>query len=416
MVRIATTLVLAFSLASCGATPPAPSSDTASTDTVAPPDVPMTDQGGPRTVTSEEIKRAILGHVAEDVVLPTLTAFKEKADALAQATEAYANDVSPEKLVAAQQAWREAMTVWQRAEMMQLGPAGVMGEVLGGKDYRDEIYSWSTTNPCRVDQETLEEAYADAATLGTEPVNVRGLDAIEYLLFHPGDKNACKVNSGINKNGTWDAMKAEIPSRQAHYAASAAALVQAGAATLLAAWKVGEGDFATTLKAAGEGSSLFGTAQEGLNAISDALFYLDKMTKDMKLAEPVGVSGCDAETCPEALESRWAHYSKESVLANLEGFALMIYGGSDPAEALGFDDLLDSIGAKVLADELRAKIQAALQAVGGFEGTFAEALAEDPSRLESVYGSLKAITDLLKTQFMSVLDLEIPQRAASDND
>ena len=40
---------------------------------------------------------------------------------------------------AAKAAWRTAMTSWQRAEVYQLGPAGIMGQIAGGEDLRDAI-------------------------------------------------------------------------------------------------------------------------------------------------------------------------------------------------------------------------------------------------------------------------------------
>ena len=34
---------------------------------------------------------------------------------------------------------------------MQLGPAGSSLSAVAGADIRDEIYSWPTINPCRID-------------------------------------------------------------------------------------------------------------------------------------------------------------------------------------------------------------------------------------------------------------------------
>ena len=40
------------------------------------------------------------------------------------------------------------------------------------------------------------------------------------------------------------------------------------------------------------------------------MYYLSKETEDMKLGTPLGITGCSAEQCPEALESQWALQSK----------------------------------------------------------------------------------------------------------
>ena len=362
-----------------------------------------------------EVKMQLISDVAENVVLVTLGEFVSEAKKLEEATAVYASSMTDEGRQAAQAAWRSATSTWQKAEVMQLGPSGLMGDVLGGEDRRDEIYSWPVTNPCRIDQETLEEAYATSADLAKEAVNTRGLDAIEYLLFHP-DGNGCKVNSAINKDGTWKGLEAEIPQRQATYAASAATLVRQEAEALLARWQPGEGDFAGTLKGAGAGSSVYPSVQEALNAITDAMFYIEKTTKDMKVAEPVGFMECDTQTCPEDLESQYAGASKDAVLANLDGVGLLLHGGADSQTATGFDDLLILYGAIDLAADLDAKLVAARAAVQAVPGTFREALSANLQEMEAAYEGLKGFTDLFKTQFLSVLDLEIPSRAASDSD
>jgi predicted lipoprotein len=290
-----------------------------------------------------------------------------------------------------------------------------MGDVLGGEDRRDEIYSWPVVNPCRVDQETLETAYSAPEELKKEAVNTRGLDAIEYLLFHP-EGNDCALNSSINMEGTWVGLEAELPQRQASYAAAAAALVREEADALLARWDSSAGDYSATLKTAGQGSQVYGSLQEGLNAITDAMFYIDQMTKDMKVGEPVGFMECDTSTCPKALESRYAEVSKEAVLANLDGLALLFHGGADAEASTGFDDLLSYYNAEPLALDLSGKLVSAREAVQAVPGTFKEALAGNLAEMEAAYEALKGFTDLFKTQFLSVLDLEIPSRAASDND
>ena len=363
-----------------------------------------------------EVKDALLKAVADDVIVPTLVEFESKAKVLAEATDAYASDLSEEKLLAAQEAWRVAMVAWQKAEVMQVGPAGVMGDVLGGDDVRDEIYSWPVTNDCRIDQETLEDAHKLPEDLDKEGVNTRGLDAIEYLLFHPPTGNGCKINSGINKNGTWKEMADEIPQRQATYASVAASLVYDEISTLVKRWQEAGGNYANTLKTAGDGSHIYSSVQEGLNAISDAMFYIEKTTKDMKLAEPLGYIGCDDETCPDAIENRYGKTGKEAIVANLRGIDLLFHGGADPETSVGFYDLLVSYGATDLAEQMSSRLAGAIEAVEAVKGTLDEALEGDIESFETAYAATKEFTDLFKTQFLSVLDLEIPQRAASDND
>lgn len=378
----------------------------------------LTPQDGGEDTEAAEARRAVLAHLGEEVILPTYEDFEARAEALSEAAEDYSNSLSDDDREAVQQAWAEAIDVWQRAEMFQVGPAAAMGTSPGAEDLRDQIYSWPIVNPCRVDQEIVRENFADPQAFADEPVNVRGLDAMEYLLFFEGTDNACAPNSTINTDGSWDALdEAELQSRRAEYAHAVALDLQNRATELREAWDPEGGDFLSELATAGDGSTTFSTSQEALNAVSNAMFYLDKETKDMKLAQPAGLVDCVEDVCPEERESRFADRSLTHVRNNLAGFAQLYHGGeADDEEALGFDDLIRGLGATDLADDMSGRIADAIDTADAVDSTMAEALASNPQDIVDVYDGVKNVTDLYKSQFFDVLDLEVPQRGEGDND
>ena len=326
---------------------------------------------------------------------------------LLEAASNYQASLDAADLLLAQDAWRAAIGAWQTSELALLGPAAAMGGSAGGEDLRDAIYSWPVVNPCRVDQETVSLGFADG--LGESPVNVRGLDAMEYLLFAVDADNSCEPNSAINRDGEWEALTPEeITQRRADYAAAAAADVSDSSAALSSAWA----DFESELVGAGDTSTLFATQRDAINAISDALFYVDTDVKDMKLAEPAGLSECAEATCPERLESQFGKVSRDHVRANIEAFIELF--GED--ESTGFYGLLAHHGAAIVGADILAAGQDALAVVDALDDTFAALLETEPDRIVEVYDAVKVITDLLKTQFLSILDLDLPDRAAGDND
>ena len=366
---------------------------------------------------ASDVHRQLLAGLADKVIVPTYKDFHTKAEALEAAAAAYKSSQSPSDFTALQDAWRDAMTAWQYAEVMQVGPAGSMTTALGGEDLRSEIYSWPTINPCRVDQELTEDAHSDPQVFASELVNARGLDALEYLLFKESDTNQCKSTSKINKDGVWDDLvsSGELPARRAAYAHTLSVLIVAEAKALVDAWE-GDGGFASQLGGAGKTSTVYDSAQKALNAISDAMFYAEKQTKDMKIAHPAGISTCDEATCPEMLEARWAKHSKENVLANFQALKWLFQGGPDAEADLGFDDVLTDMGASALANDFNANLDTAIEMITASEMSFFEMLETNPDELVNIYSAVKGVTDLLKTEFMSTMDLEIPNRAAGDND
>ena len=366
-----------------------------------------------------ERRRAVLKHLAEGVIVPTYESFLVKAMTLEGALRVYAADPSEPKRDAAQAAWRDAMLVWQRAELFQVGPAGVMGQTPGGQDLRDEIYAWPFLSDCGVDAELAGEDYDDADALAAKIVSLRGLGAIEYLLFNAAATNACAgqhpINDASGGPAPWAEITEELASRRAQYAHSLAIIVRRRAQSLLDAWTTTSDGFAEQLSHAGDGSVIYPSTQEALNALSDAMFYLEKETKDMKLARPAGIAECASAICPEARESRYADYSKDEILENINAFEQVFTGGSAP-EDLGFDDILTDIGASALADQMRAATVVAHDKIEVIPGTLATALSSDLDSVTDAHSSLRDLVDLLKTEFLGKLDLELPERADGDND
>jgi predicted lipoprotein len=363
-------------------------------------------------------KREVLANLGENVMLPAYRDFATAAAALETATASLRADPSEANRAAAQQAWRDAATAWQAAEMFQLGPAGASGDmgVVGGQDLRGEIYSFPLTNTCRIDQETLESAHEDPDALAGELVNVRGLDALEYLLFVEGTENTCLPGSPINMDGSWAALDAEaVLARRARYAHTAATLVKRHADALVGAWEPSGGNFVGQFATAGDGSGLFSTARRAFDDVAGAMLYVDTMIKDMKIGEPAGFVRCTTETCPEELESRWARVGKEAILVNLRTFQRLFLGAEPGTDAPGFDDLLNEMGAAALSARLRDSIAASITAVEAVPGGIEDAISTDRAALQAAFDALTELSRLFKMDLVTILDIELPSNFG-DND
>jgi hypothetical protein len=69
-----------------------------------------------------------------------------------------------------------------------------------------------------------------------------------------------------------------------------------------------------------------------------------------------------------------------------------------------------------LADDIASKTSAATNAIEAVDGTFETALLTDYAQVETAYTALRDLVVLMKTEMMSVLDLELPARVEADND
>lgn len=367
-------------------------------------------------------KREILAALGENVFRPAYASFADAAAALETATAAYAADRSEANRDAARQAWIDAMAIWEEAEVFLFGPAGpppgVTTDFAGEMMLRDAIYSFPFTTTCRIDQETVEEVFADPDAFASENVNVRGLDALEYLLFVESTENTCGPTATINSEGTWAALGADgVVERRARYAASLAVLVSRAAVALRDAWAPSGGDFVQALRTAGQEGSPFASAQAALNELGTAMLYIDNYVKDMKLGEPAGLYMCTTGSCVdlEQLESRRSARSKEHLLANVRAFRRVFLGGEPGGAELGLDDLLAEVGAGELAQRLESALDDAIAAIEALDGTLEEAIASDPAGVMAAHEALATASRLFKIDVFSALDIE-PQGVPSDTD
>jgi len=360
--------------------------------------------------------RAALLESSGACVLQTAREFQTVATALESAVAAHAASPDAATRDAARAAFHQAMDAWQVAEVMQFGPAAPRS-VPGGAEIRDNIYSWPLVSRCAVEEQIVNRSY-EAAGFENALVSRRGLFALEYLLFFEGADTACPSTSVIVSQGTWAALSAdERAARKRAYAAVVAADIHRRADALVSAWAADQGNFARTLTTAGSGNAVYPSTQAALNSVSDAILYFEREVKDLKLARPLALRDCATSTCPEHLESPFAARSKANLRANLVGYRRLTEGCGENFSGTGFDDLLEASGAGALATKLRERNAAAAVGIESVPGDdLAPTLAQDKAAVRALYDAVKGVTDVLKTELVTVLDLELPQSVEGDND
>lgn len=360
-----------------------------------------------------DVLAAVLADVWPHVLQPTLTRADAAAAALADATAAWRDDPDPSRQALAQVAWRDLLGIWQEIELYQVGPLGASATVVGGQDLREFVYAWPLTNPCRVDQETVAGAFADPAFFDTALSNVVGLGALETLLFAPAGVNACPPQVDINADGSWDALGEEgVQTARAAYAAALAADVADSLLAIRTAWSPSSGDYAGTLATAGAAGSPYESPDAALNALFDALFYLDQQTRDAKLGAPLGRATCGQTDCIEGIETPLSGDSHRWIASNLVGFRTLYTGG----DGVGMDDLLDALGRSDVDDAMTTALDAADDAAAALTVPVDEALSSQLDQATALHDALTVVVDLLKGDVATVLVLTIPTDAAGDLD
>ena len=358
-------------------------------------------------------KRALLA-AAASCALNRMEAFRAHALTLRTETKAFAQDPTSVRRSAAQQAFLAAYASFQQVELFRFGPVARMMDDPAGKDVRDRIYAFPQANPCMVDQRIVDKKYTSAFT--SLLIGARGLSALEYLLFNSGSQNACADAVGINKSGGWVALGASgMKQRRADYAAAAAKDVVAQMDGLLAAWSSDGGGFADALR--NGGGEVYDGEQAALNAVSHGLFYLEKEIKDLKLGLPLGlVEGCVTAPCLERVESPYAKVSTDNLRQNLIGFRRLFEGCGKNGTGLGFDEWLREVGASDLANDMVRSLADAQASLDTLDPALEQTLASNVDKALAVHAAVKKLNDLLKTDFVTTLNLDLPMGAVGDND
>jgi predicted lipoprotein len=358
----------------------------------------------------------VLSNIGPSVILPALSDFAESLDHLKTALSDWSTNIEDSGDVlaaqsAAQESWGQAMHMWQRLEVMQVGPAGSALNTIAGEDIRDEIYSWPTVNYCRVDQKTATGQWQEEDFIEVNLVNAYGLDALEHLLF-AGDEPACNPAVPPGSDGTWDAMGQEgVWAARAGFATVLTDHLIGQTTNLTEMWSATGSNFSGKLAGTAD-ESVYSSNKEALNAIYDAMFYLETDTKDRKLAQPLGLRDCETEACPGDLEGLVSGQSLDMLAANLEGFEALFTGG----EELGFKDLLSDLGHGDLAESMLVHAEGAKNAILAFEGSLYDAIENGDGQAMELFDTLGLLTSEIKWDVATVLSMNVPTEAVGDND
>ena len=366
-------------------------------------------------------QQALVENLTDNIITPTFSRFAELASTQTSDVEAYCTkldeqingqgsaDSTSEAKATAQASWREAMNSWQEAEVMLLGPLVTNENLL-----RNTIYSWPNTNSCGVDYDVVfyknNEVNGQPYDITLRIPSRKGMAALEYLLFNESTAHACD-SSEPPEWSTFDDNTIKLA--RCAFAGEVARDIQSNATGLMTSWNADDG-YANQLKQAGNTSSSIEEIHDAVNRISDAMFYLDSVTKDEKLAKPIGIfqNECNGTPCQQEVESPYANHSLSNIYYNLVGFKKLLTG----EDGLGFTDYLIDVGDEATAEAMTTDVDEALASILSISGSLYDVLGGDVTPAEQSHQEIKDVTDKLKTDFINSLALELPSTAAGDND
>lgn len=240
----------------------------------------------------------------------------------ASTAESFKSDDVVAAKSAAQSAWLETMGTYHKIFTAPFGPL-----YNNTRDIANNLYSWPLMNECgmHVEMVNIKETGAfDPKSLYTS----KGLMAVEFGLYKDVETTTCNTrNARFKKVHEW--LKNDEFSKSKDMCAlakTAAVDVQAYAAQLAEAWSVSNGNYAKKMVDGSEYESF----KFAFNRITDGLFTMIEVAKDVQLGKPLGLhKDClnpDGK-CPEDVEHKWSQTGLEALEKQFEGLGIVLNDG-----------------------------------------------------------------------------------------
>ena len=212
----------------------------------------------------------LLATLTDGVAVPAIAAFTTNADALVPALTALETMPTAASLSAAQAAWRVARASWRKLDTIGFGPVADDGIA------------------ARIDVAPADSAGIDATVNGTQTLDKmyvgasggkqKGFLGIEHLLFSANGADAALASL------TGDGAAA----RRRTFARAMAEEVAASAHQLKDAWDPAQGGYATQVKTAGAGSTVFSHGIDAISQYAGKVAYALELVVGVRMGEPLG--------------------------------------------------------------------------------------------------------------------------------
>jgi len=250
-------------------------------------------------------RRIMLHDVALNVIVPTYEALVVAADEQLTALQALEAQPDATTLAAAQAAWRRARSVWKQSEAFAFGPAATLRSA--------SKIDWSPIRADRIERAIGAASSFDSAAIEGLGANVKGLLALEYLLFDEDGDDAA-VLASLSGAGA--------RARRA-YVRALGENVRDQSVLLRDAWSPTAGNFAAELATAGQGSVAYTKVKDAVDAVVNQIIFLSSDVAVRQLQAPLGTDG---HPRPDLIVAGRSHSGLSDIIDNVAGIQNVYFG------------------------------------------------------------------------------------------
>lgn len=324
-------------------------------------------------------RRLMLRDLGVAVIVPTYEALVEAADAQVEALRALEAQPDAAAFATAQNAWRSARAAWKRSEVFAFGPAATLRSAAK--------IDWSPIRPDRIENAIAGGATFDGAAIEDLGANVKGLIALEYLLFDPTGGDAAALSR----------LRAS-PARRA-YARALAENLRLQSALLRDAWSPAAGNFAAELASAGQGSQTYPTVKSAVDALVNQLIFVSDDVAQRQLLAPLGASGTPR---PDLIVAARSRSGLADVLDDVTGIQNAYFGSDDGIRGASLHDIVDSLSPRT-DTAIRLSLRRVFDAAADLPVPLEEAIVDERARVGRAQQRATDLMRHLEIDLVSVL-------------
>lgn len=332
----------------------------------------------------------------KNAVMPAYQALTQQSKALHESLNTLCSDTTETNLTQTQAAWKQTVTAWQHTALYRLGPAEKMAAI-------SHIQYWPT-KPASIEEEVAGDKTLDVSYVNQLGASRRSLPALGYLLFAGSSE----------KKPPLEALKGDgnTPARRCQFAKVLAEAISKKAEELEKAWKDQPAEkWVLFYDDPVLESQAVGPAFKAINKIVNEYIYQLAAAMDKKVGKPMGTRS-DGEPRPENVELPYSRYSKDSLLATLEGLEKFYKGTYSGTPGLSLSDLIKNRKADT-DTQIRKELTAAMDAVKAIPDSLHEAVQKNKDKVKAAYDAIKQLRITFSTDVVALLGVTT---TFSDND
>ena len=337
-------------------------------------------------------RQGLLQNIGNNIIIPSYNNLVNSATNLHNACITFNSNPNQVNLDSLQSKWRQTASAWKKCEVFRFGPSAEIGQ-----SYYANIDTYPN-NSTDIENNLFTASTIDSTFIANKGTSVKGLPALEYLLFDRtnGDSYILNKFTGVDY----------LTQKRKEYLSALTINIKGKTKALYNSWITSNGNYITTF-IANDGNGL----SSSIGYLVNELSYLIEIMKNDKLNVPLGSKNSGVAQ-PNAVEAAQSESSINHLKDNLNSIENAYLGnGSIKTDSTGFDDLLKYLAVKsndtLLTQKIKLQFANTHAAINAIEAPMQNAVTNNPKSLQTASEELKKLLALFKIDMATALGITI---------